>query len=292
MADVIVCTPFTAGHPTIVGAIKPAVVGIDEAAKFTEPEMWPILANYYPSPILMVGDHYQLGPTVTSSSQTNPFVYQLHFSLFKRLIDGENGSIMLEVQHRMHPDISKLVNRQFYHNKLTDHESTSNETASFLLATIALCKELLGLKRFSPRDIVILVPYEAQFRTYVKFLIHEHQNDHSLDLDKLSVRKIDSFQGGESPIVIFDMTVTTHAGFLDDKTRLNVALSRAKNALYIVGNMTAMRSSIWSDEYQQRYATLTRVLDHIEVAKLCVRGKKLNESAKKQFSTRGTIARR
>lgn len=160
------------------------------------------------------------------------------------------------------------------------------------MATIALCKELLGLKRFSPKDIVILVPYEAQFRTYVKFLIHEHQNDHSLDLDKLSVRKIDSFQGGESPIVIFDMTVTTHAGFLDDKTRLNVALSRAKNALYIVGNMTAMRSSIWSDEYQQRYATLTRVLDHIEVAKLCVRDKKLNESAKKQFSTRGTIARR
>lgn len=132
MADVIVCTPFTAGHSTIVGAIKPAVVGIDEAAKFTEPEMWPILANYYPSPILMVGDHYQLGPTVTSSSQANPFVYQLYFSLFKRLIDGENGSIMLEVQHRMHPDISKLVNRQFYHNKLTDHESTSNETASFL----------------------------------------------------------------------------------------------------------------------------------------------------------------
>lgn len=46
MADVIVCTPFTAGHPTIVSAIKPAVVGIDEAAKFTGGEMWPILANY------------------------------------------------------------------------------------------------------------------------------------------------------------------------------------------------------------------------------------------------------
>lgn len=327
MADVIVCTPFTAGHPTIVGAIKPAVVGIDEAAKFTEPEMWPILANYYPSPILMAGDHCQLGPTVTSSSQTNPFVYQLRLSLFKRLIEGKNGSIMLEVQHRMHPDISKLVNRQFYQSKLTDHESTSNETASFLhdfnkrrfgvetnllfldisrseveienhskknrshaAAAIALCKELLALKRFSPRDIVILVPYEAQFRTYLKFLTHEHQIDHSLDLDKLSVRKIDSFQGGESPIVIFDMTVTTHAGFLDDKTRLNVALSRAKNALYIVGNMMAMRLSIWSDEYEQRYATLIRVLDHIEVDKLYVRDPKLGESAKRQFSTRGTMA--
>ncbi|CAI7595611.1 unnamed protein product [Penicillium palitans] len=303
MADVIVCTPFTAGHPTIVSAIKPDVVGIDEAAKFTEPEMWPILANYYPSPILMAGDHYQLGPTVTSSSQTNPFVYQLHLSLFKRLINGGNASVMLEVQHRMHPDISKLVNRQFYHNKLTDHESTSNETASFLrdfnkrrfgvetnllfldiscseveienhsrknrhhaAAAIALCKELLGLKRFSPKDIVILVPYEAQFRTYVKV--------------------------GESPIVIFDMTVTTHAGFLDDKTRLNVALSRAKNALYIVGDMIAMRSSIWSDEYQQRYARLTQVLDHIEMAKLCVRDSKLGESAKKRFSTRGSIGRR
>ena len=88
------------------------------------------------------------------------------------------------------------------------------------------------------------------------------------------------------------MTVTTHAGFLDDKTRLNVALSRAKNALYIVGDMIAMRSSIWSDEYQQRYARLTQVLDHIEMAKLCVRDSKLGESAKKRFSTRGSIGRR
>lgn len=159
------------------------------------------------------------------------------------------------------------------------------------MATIALCKELLGLKRFSPRDIVILVPYEAQFRTYVKFLIHEHQNDHSLDLDKLSVRKIDSFQGGESPIVIFDMTVTTHAGFLDDKTRLNVALSRAKNALYIVGNMTAMRSSIWSDEYERRYAKLTQVLNHFTEAKLCVRDAKLAQFAKRGFSTRESVSR-
>ncbi|KAJ5472748.1 hypothetical protein N7530_006749 [Penicillium desertorum] len=62
MADVIVCTPFTAGHPTIVSVIKPAVVGVDEAAKFTEPDMWPIMANYYPSPILMAGGHCQLGP--------------------------------------------------------------------------------------------------------------------------------------------------------------------------------------------------------------------------------------
>ncbi|KAJ6133047.1 hypothetical protein N7471_008262 [Penicillium samsonianum] len=328
MADVIVCTPFTAGHPTIVSAIKPAVVGIDEAAKNTEPEMWPIFSNYHSSPILMVGDHYQLGPTVTSGSETNPFVYQLRLSLFKRLINGQNASIMLEVQHRMHPDISKLVNRNFYQGRLTDHESTSNETASFLRnfnknrfgvetnllfvdvcpseveisnyskkneahasVAVALCKELLGLKKFSSKDIIILVPYEAQFRTYLKFLALDHRNDPSLGLDKLPVKKIDSFQGGESPIVIFDMTVTTHAGFLDDKTRLNVALSRARNALYVVGNIEAMRSSIWSDEYERRYATLIRILDHISKAKLCVRDLELGQSAKKQASARRSIAR-
>ncbi|KGO37157.1 hypothetical protein PEXP_001820 [Penicillium expansum] len=306
MADVIVCTPFTAGHPTIVRSIKPAVVGVDEAAKFTEPEMWPILAHYYPSPIIMVGDHHQLAPTVTSSSEKNPFAYQLRLSLFKRLIDRENALIMLEVQHRMHPDISNLVNRKFYDSKLTDHERTNNETASFLrdfnkkrfgvetnllfidvcpseveiqyhskkntahaAISIALCKELLGLEGLSSKDIIILVPYEAQFRNYLKYVTLEHRNDRSLGLDKVSVKKIDSFQGGESPIVIFDMTVTTHAGFLDDKTRLNVAISRAKNALYVVGNMKAMRSSIWSDEYERRYAKLTQVLNHFTEAKLC-----------------------
>ncbi|KAJ5472749.1 hypothetical protein N7530_006750 [Penicillium desertorum] len=209
---------------------------------------------------------------------------------------------MLEVQYRMHPDISKLVNQKFYQGRLADHECTNNETAlrgfnkmrfgvetnllfidvfpseveisnhskkneTHASVAIALCKELLDSK-VSPKDIIILVPYEAQFRTYLKNLTLDHRNDTSLGLDKLSVKKIDSFQGGESPIVIFDLTVTTHAGFLDDKTRLNVGLSRAKNALYIVGNMEAMRSSIWSDEYRQRYATLTQVLDHITVAKL------------------------
>ncbi|KAJ5520337.1 hypothetical protein N7463_000790 [Penicillium fimorum] len=174
--------------------------------------------------------------------------------------------------------------------RLTDHESTKSETASFLRSfnkerfgvetkllfvdvcpntaetencskknttyaavAIVLCKELLGLKKFSSKDITILVPYEAQFRTYLKFLTLDHRNDCSLGLDKLSVKKIDSFQGGESPIVIFDITVTTHAGFLDDKTCLND----------IVGNMAAMRASIWSYEYRQRYATLMQILDHI-----------------------------
>ncbi|CAI7606085.1 unnamed protein product [Penicillium glandicola] len=328
MADVIVCTPFTAGHPTITSAIKPVVVGVDEAAKYTEPEMWPILANYHSSHILMVGDHHQLGPTVTSTSETNPFCRQLRLSLFERLIEGPNPSTMLEVQHRMHPDISSLVSRKFYRSRLTDHPSTINETASFLrnfnkqrfgmesnllfvdvypskvviencskknetqaCVAIALCKELLGLTKFSSKDIIILVPYEAQFRTYLKFLRLDHQHDPSLGLDKLSVKKIDCFQGGESSIVIFDMTVTTHAGFLDDKTRLNAALSRAKNALYIVGNMDVMRSSIWSDEEKQRYIMLIQVLDHISGAKLCVRDSKLAQSVKQQVSMRRSMAR-
>jgi hypothetical protein len=71
---------------------------------------------------------------------------------------------------------------------------------------------------------------------------------------------------------------------------LNVGLSRAKNALYIVGNMEAMQSSIWSDEYRQRYATLTQVLDHITVVKLCVRDSKLRESGKMHASTRRSVA--
>ncbi|KAJ5780761.1 hypothetical protein N7457_005921 [Penicillium paradoxum] len=312
MADVIVCTPSAAGHPTIVDAIKPAVVAVDEAAKWSEPEMWPILAHYYPAPILMAGDHCQLGPTVKSDWRSNPFYLQLRFSLFERLIEGANKSIMLQVQHRVHPDISTLVSQTFYKDKLIDHDSTRTARAYFLrgfnrvrfgiesnllfldfslsrtemegyskknvrhaMAAIAICKELLEMDRFAPKDIVILVPYEAQYQTTLKLLTEQHQKSRSLGLRDVSVKKIDSFQGGESPIVIFDLTVTTNLGFLDDETRLNVALSRAKEGLYILGNMTAMRSAVRSPAFEKRYAPLMKVLNYISGARLCARNTRL-----------------
>ncbi|KAK4869983.1 hypothetical protein LT330_005707 [Penicillium expansum] len=275
MADVIVCTPFTAGHPTIVRAINPAVVGVDEAAKFTEPEMWPILAHYYPSPIIMVGDHHQLAPTVISNHErTNNEAASFLRDFNKKRFGVETNLLFIDV-------CPSEVEIEYHSKKNTTHAAVS----------IALCKELLGLEGFSSKDITILVPYEAQFRNHLKYLTLEHRNDRSLGLDKVSMKKIDSFQGGESPIVIFDMTVTTHAGFLDDKTRLNVALSRAKNALYVVGNIKAMRSSIWSDEYERRYAKLTQVLNHFTEAKLCVRDSKLAQFAKRGFSTRESVSR-
>lgn len=63
-----------------------------------------------------------------------------------------------------------------------------------------------------------------------------HKKYRHIDLRALLVRTIDSFQGNERPVTFVDLTVTDQIGFVRDGSRLNVALSRAQHASYVVGS--------------------------------------------------------
>lgn len=93
-------------------------------------------------------------------------------------------------------------------------------------------------------DILILVPYEAQYQQYLNRIAEEHARRPDLDLIHVVVEKVDRFQGSEAPVVIFDCTVTNDLGFAVEPGRLNTSLSRAKNALYVIGDEQAVTSAL------------------------------------------------
>lgn len=95
-----------------------ALVLVDEAAKTSEPELWPLPAWFNPEAYLLVGDQKQLRPVVMSSGFENPLGDQLQLSLFNRLHLSGFMDTMLNLQHRMHPDIAALIQEVFYDNRL------------------------------------------------------------------------------------------------------------------------------------------------------------------------------
>lgn len=106
---------------------------------------------------------------------------------------------------------------------------------------ISLCRALLCAGILNPKDIVILTPYEAQYRLYQRLLVQAHVQSPKLGFKQVDVRKVDSFQGQESPVVILDVTFTDKLGFMSVPNRWNVALSRARNALYVLCDRSLIR---------------------------------------------------
>jgi superfamily I DNA and/or RNA helicase len=90
---------------------------VDEAGKMTEGEMWPILSYYYglkKAMLLVIGDQNQLKPTILSTLLENCFVSQQTMTSLARNIMNGFPYVMFNEQHRLHPDICKLVSRLFY----------------------------------------------------------------------------------------------------------------------------------------------------------------------------------
>ncbi|KAJ5658585.1 uncharacterized protein N7484_002234 [Penicillium longicatenatum] len=124
---------------------------------------------------------------------------------------------------------------------------------------IILCRALLCAGLVNPKDIVFLTPYEAQYRLYQRLLVQAHVQSPQRGFNQVDVRKVGSFQGQESPVVILDVTFTEKLGFMSVSNRWNVALSRARNALYVLCDRSGIRkkgSRIYS------VAELIRIIDN------------------------------
>jgi superfamily I DNA and/or RNA helicase len=126
--DVLVCTPFAASMTPVRENTSLDVIVVDEAARVTEPELWPLMAWYTPRVLLLVGDHHQLRPLVFSRKQQNPFVEQLQISLFTRLIWNGLPALMLLEQHRMNAALCSFISQVFYDGQLR----TSNNLGQYV----------------------------------------------------------------------------------------------------------------------------------------------------------------
>jgi superfamily I DNA and/or RNA helicase len=226
---------------------------IDEAGRASLGELLiPILKA---KKVVLIGDHKQLPPTydrrlyqlIEEDSELGEMdrriLEESYFeTLYTQLPEGVKG--MLKAQFRMPPPIGSLISYLFYQGRLengrTDWEPVpivwvdvrgreeSAGTSKFNREEVKVVRELVKLT--DPADsVAVITPYAAQ-----KGLLRRELEGLR---DRVKVDTIDSFQGEEADIVIYSL-VRGRGGiqFILDKRRLNVAISRTRKRLYIVGN--------------------------------------------------------
>ncbi|GAA5916537.1 hypothetical protein JCM8208_005043 [Rhodotorula glutinis] len=276
-ADVICATCVGCGDPRLKN-LKFRTVLIDEATQATEPECM-IPLTFGVKQLVMVGDHSQLGPTIMNKKAARAGLNQ---SLFERLILLGNRPIRLQVQYRMHPCLSEFPSNMFYEGTLQNgvtaperlrknvdfpwpqpttpmyfhqnlgQEEISSSGTSFLNRTEASNVEKIVTRFFKagvlPSQIGIITPYEGQ-RSYI---VSYMQLNGALKKDlykEIEVASVDAFQGREKDYIIMSCVRSNEhqgIGFLNDPRRLNVALTRAKYGLVILGNPKVLsKHALW-----------------------------------------------
>ncbi|KAJ4802894.1 P-loop containing nucleoside triphosphate hydrolases superfamily protein [Rhynchospora pubera] len=258
------------------------VVIIDEAAQLKECEsVIPLRLNCVKH-ALLVGDECQLPALVKSQvSKRSGF----GTSLFARLVSLKHEKHLLNTQYRMHPSISLFPNNRFYDGKVLDgsnvlEDGYNNKYSHFLFGSYAfvnindgseetddfgkswrnwmevavvvhLIKSLYdSWKRMGGKlSVGIVSPYTAQVITIKDRIGNKYDNDAGF---LVRVNSIDGFQGQEEDVIILS-TVRCNkrgtVGFLHDNQRTNVAITRARHCMWILGSSTTLLESgtIWSD---------------------------------------------
>ncbi|KAL5289141.1 SETX.2 family protein [Megaselia abdita] len=229
---------------------------IDEATQCTEP--WSLMPLQFGiKHFILVGDTQQLPATVTSMTAQNHRFGQSLFSRIQNSLKTEgvtNYAVgKLTVQYRMHPEISAWPNEYFYDKCLQNAEETMNQISvfkPFSMFNIARNKEKSSIQEnytnFNEIEFIFkLVKHmknkmSASVYSYGVITPYAKQRDElikkfSKEKDKICIDTIDSVQGVERDIVIYSNTRTNGIGFLVNPQRLNVALTRAKKCLIVVG---------------------------------------------------------
>lgn len=270
-ADVICCTCVTAGQKLFNRYSFPFVL-IDEAVQSTEP-LSLIPCVYGATNLVLVGDHKQLGPTILSKEVVKCGFKQ---SLFERLLRIGVAPYLLSVQYRMHPELCSFPSEYFYAGQLktgaagtkclnfpsnffyisNGKEEISQSGTSFINRSEAVLVENIIRFLFKngvlEQQIGVITPYEGQ-RSYILSKIFGNEPGN------LEISNVDGFQGREKDFIIVSLVRSNTyqgIGFVADKRRMNVTLTRAKYGLAIVGNpFTLYRSEMWAnllDWYDER----------------------------------------
>lgn len=113
---------------------------------------------------------------------------------------------------------------------------------------------------------IIITPYRAQVALITKLL------DREKALTNIKIDTVDSFQGQEADIVVFSAVRTESEGFVNDEQRINVALTRAKRVLRIVGDC-----SFWSST--STVSTMNKLVEYCQTSHLTRPDDKLGKKA-------------
>jgi superfamily I DNA and/or RNA helicase len=269
-ADVL-CVTTTGIDSEVLGERQFDLAVIDEACQSTEPGCWvPLLRA---KRVVLAGDHCQLPPTVVSQAAA---AEGFGLSLFERLINrlGPSASRRITTQYRMHADIMDFSSAEFYEAGLVadpsvaahrlcdlpgvaetpltatpldfidtagagydeelepDGESRLNRAEAELAARKVQALIDAGV---APSDIAVIAPYAAQVR-----LLRELIDSSGVEIDT-----VDGFQGREKEAVVITLVRSNpkgEIGFLSEIRRTNVAMTRARRKLLVIGDSATLSS--------------------------------------------------
>lgn len=247
----VVCATLTGIESRALEGRRFALAVVDEATQAVEPAAY--LSLLRAERAVLAGDHLQLPPTVIS-----PDAQELGFSLFERLARlHPQAMVTLAEQHRMNEQIMRYPSDALYGGKLRAHPSIAQHAidgAPFVFidtagrgfeeetpeeseskqnpgeAEIAAAQARLLLRTLSPSDVAIISPYDAQVQKLRQLLA---------DAPEVEIDTVDGFQGREKEAVIVSLVrsnSTGELGFVADIRRVNVALTRARKKLIVIGD--------------------------------------------------------
>ncbi|KAK2466612.1 hypothetical protein APHAL10511_000870 [Amanita phalloides] len=293
-ADVI-CTTCVSSACAALNVVDFPVVFLDEASMSTEPaSLIPLMKGS--RHVSLIGDHKQLPPVIQSREAS---VKGLGTSLFERLTEeGVVPSLMLDIQYRMHPGISRFPSTEFYNLSLIDgtidalgnvhphlypphsqhlrenerghrppvifldHAGTEslrdrsrvNHHEAHIVVSIVE-DLLLNNPALLGNDIGIIAPYVAQVTLLTRLLKRDAKYQgrlvevlgdfRAMQLGNIEIKTVDGFEGREKEVIIFSTVRNNtggYIGFLADRRRLNVGLTRAKRGLFVVGSIQTLKA--------------------------------------------------
>jgi len=280
----VLCATLTGLDRDLIGDRRFDLLVIDEACQSTEPGCWVPLA--FAECVVLAGDHCQLPPTVLSNeAERQGFGVSLQERLTHRW--GERVTRRLDVQYRMHEAIMTFPSDELYDGTLLADDSVKGHLlcqipgiASTELTTAPVTfidtagagydeeTEPDGESRLNPQeaelaarkvralieaglsgeDVAVIAPYSAQVRLLRRLLA---------DVPGLEIDSVDGFQGREKEAVVLTLVRSNtegEIGFLVDVRRTNVALTRARRCLVVIGDSATLSVLLF---YQ-------RMIEHFE----------------------------
>lgn len=273
-SDVIASTLVGSSHYVLRGR-KFKSVFIDEAAQSLEPACWIPLSKA--ERVIFAGDHQQLPPTIKSFEAAKAGLAE---TLMEKCIKRQpTTASMLQTQYRMHEAIMRFSSDYFYEGALIADDTVKNhllkeeeapigfidtagcgyneeqdpetlsrlnkEEAELVIRQIEKLIRDVGEEQWLSEKITlgIITPYSAQVEYLARLAESSEELEHLKHL--VTINTVDAFQGQERDVIAISLVRSNdkgEVGFLGDIRRTNVALTRARKKLIVVGDSATLGS--------------------------------------------------
>lgn len=275
---------------------------MDEAGQITLPLA--VMAMLAGKTYIIIGDHKQLPPVILSRASDE----LCDISIFNRL-HGRGFDETLNVTYRMNQELTTWPSEQFYFGELTSHGKIANRRIQFpsngknfdeilspddpvvfvetspgedrtssheeAILIRDLIDELVTQRRLSQHQIAVVVPFRRQARL-IRRNLRQRNHLHSLTAE-LVIDTVERMQGQERELIIVGLTasdplyISNREDFLFQPNRINVAVTRAKSKLIIIGSRSLLdvtrQTSGATPEAQERFAQFQTLVQSAKIVK-------------------------